>query len=152
MLSIWLLLALSGWCASATAVDAQPYPSASVRSERFKVAIVGSGVAGATTAYSLANASNVELHVFEKSDQLGGRTCEATLEDGRVVELGGSIGIAANKHLVHFIAVLGLKRVEPSMDASTIGIWDGQQFRFAMDGSLWSKLRALARCVPATPT
>ena len=126
-----VLLAL-GACFSRVApleqLDAQSDPRS--KAEPFRVAIIGSGVAGATTAISLANRSEVELHLFEKSDQLGGRTEEATLEGGKVVELGGSIGIAANKHLVHFTDVLGLKRVAPSLDASSIGIWDGQRFRF----------------------
>ena len=124
-------------------VSARPAPK---HTTPFRVAVIGSGVGGATAAYTLAASTSAEIHVFEQDEVLGGRTQEATLEDGSIVELGGSIGIAANRHLVHFTDVLGLKRVVPKMDASSIGIWDGQRFKFEMDGGVWSKLRAFARC------
>lgn len=72
---------------------------------------------------------------------------EATLKDGRLVELGGSIGIAANRYFVHFSDMLGLKRVPPATSAKTVGIWDGTKFVVVINGSLWSKLTLLARCV-----
>ena len=72
---------------------------------------------------------------------------EAVLDDGRVVELGGSIGIAANRHFVEFSDMLDLQRVPPALSSSSLGVWNGEKFVYEMDGSVWSKLSALGRCV-----
>ena len=110
-----------------------------------RVAIVGSGIGGATVAYYLAQSTYANITVFEAEGDAGGRTQEAVLSDGSRVELGGSIGITANKHLVHFTDLLGLKRIKPTLDDSSIGIWAGHKFAFQSDGGLWSQLQGFAR-------
>jgi NAD(P)-binding Rossmann-like domain len=122
------------------------------KSKGFSVAIIGGGIAGASAAYTLRQGTAANITLFEAAAELGGRTREATLSDGRVVELGGSIGIAANEHLVHFTDLLGLKRVQPILDESSVGIWDGSRFLYQSDGGLCSKLVGLARCAPSAPS
>jgi hypothetical protein len=146
-MKIWYVCFVLAWCAvqlcdavviGDLAKEAQGKPP--------KVAIIGGGVGGAVAAYMLSNSTSAHIVLFEATNHVGGRMHEATLQDGTVVELGGSIGIAANRYFVHFSDMLGLKRVPPMSSAETVGIWDGTKFVVVMNGSLWSKLALLARC------
>ena len=125
--------------------DTLPAGANVVDEPQLRVAIVGSGIGGAAAAYQLSLLTNATITVFEAEDRVGGRIQEAQLQDGTTLELGGSIGILANKHLVHFADVLGLQRVAPSPQTESIGIWDGARFVCQLDGSLSSKLRAVRR-------
>jgi predicted NAD/FAD-binding protein len=112
-----------------------------------KVAIIGAGIGGAVAAYHLSNSTDAEISVFEASGRIGGRLMEVEI-DGRKRELGGSIGIAANKYFVEMTDMLGLLRI-PQRQDSGVGFWNGTAFEFAMDGSMTSKLKALLRyCSP----
>jgi hypothetical protein len=71
-----------------------------------RIAIVGSGMAGASTAWRLSQDTllEVEITVFEADDRIGGRLEETTVrgpfEPGvteKLVELGGTMGIEANR-------------------------------------------------------
>jgi predicted NAD/FAD-binding protein len=50
-------------------------------SEKKRVAIVGSGCAGLGAAWALQNTDH-EVHIFEKSDRLGGHTNTQTFTHG----------------------------------------------------------------------
>lgn len=72
-----------------------------------KIAVIGSGMAGASVAWRLAHDSDeeVDLSIFEADDRIGGRLDEVTVrgqfEEGvteKVVELGGTMGIEANRY------------------------------------------------------
>ena len=52
------------------------------------VAVVGAGLAGLTAALDLRLAG-YEVVVLEARDRVGGRTVNADLGDGKVVEMGG---------------------------------------------------------------
>jgi predicted NAD/FAD-binding protein len=45
--------------------------------EKKRIAIVGSGISGLSTLWTLRN-TNHEIHLFEKEDKLGGHTNTAT--------------------------------------------------------------------------
>ena len=71
-----------------------------------RIAIVGSGMAGASTAWRLAHDTEmkVDITVFEADDRIGGRLDEVIVhgqfEEGvteKLVELGGTMGIEANR-------------------------------------------------------
>lgn len=51
-------------------------------SEKKRIAIVGSGCAGLGAAWALQNTDH-EVHVFEKSDRLGGHTNTQTFTHGK---------------------------------------------------------------------
>jgi predicted NAD/FAD-binding protein len=53
--------------------------------EKKRIAIVGSGISGLSTLWTLRNTGH-EVHLFEKEDRLGGHTNTATwksLKDGK---------------------------------------------------------------------
>jgi predicted NAD/FAD-binding protein len=50
--------------------------------EKKRVAIIGSGCAGLGAAWALQNTDH-EVHVFEKSDRLGGHTNTQTFTNGK---------------------------------------------------------------------
>lgn len=106
-----------------------------------RLAVIGSGMGGATAAWLIHNATGCHVTVFEASDIVGGRLKE-TVIDERVVELGGSIGIEANRYFVETTDRLRLTR--RSQPPSSVGIWDGKEFIFRSSDSLLSKF---FRCV-----
>jgi monoamine oxidase len=116
-------------------------------STKTTVAIIGGGMSGATAAYTLSQFSkDVKITVFEAGDVPGGRLQEVVLDSGKVLELGGSIGIPANKYFVQFSDLLGLTRVKPGLQDASIGAWDGKRFRIKIKASLWSRLEVMRRC------
>ncbi|KDO19877.1 hypothetical protein SPRG_14908 [Saprolegnia parasitica CBS 223.65] len=93
------------------------------------VCIVGSGIAGASTAHFLADAG-VHLSVFEKEDRIGGRM-HAFPYRGVKIEAGGTIIHVNNKYMVGFAQRLGLKLVKPGQFTggnSRMGIFTGDDF------------------------
>jgi hypothetical protein len=110
--------------------------------KRPRVAVIGSGVGGATAAYLIHNVTGISVTVLDANDVVGGRLLE-TVIDGRVSELGGSIGILANRYFVEFADLLGLQRV--TQQESSAGIWNGERFVLRSDDSLWKKFKRCAR-------
>ena len=118
----------------------------SATSRNAKVCILGAGIGGASVAFFLRNLTspasefdnsrsaaatasdspllNLDIHVFERSNRVGGRAHTICFE-GTEVEAGASIIHDKNLHLVAFAKLLGLKRV-PSPDAA-FGIWAGRE-------------------------
>lgn len=75
-----------------------------------RIAIVGSGMAGASTAWRLAQDTKIKMDitVFEADDRIGGRLDEVTVhgqfEPGvteKLIELGGTMGIDANRFVCY---------------------------------------------------
>ena len=73
-----------------------------------RIAIVGSGMAGASTAWRLAQYTDLQadITVFEADHRIGGRLDEVTVhgqfEEGvtqKLIELGGTMGIEANRYV-----------------------------------------------------
>ncbi|KAJ7533419.1 hypothetical protein O6H91_13G048000 [Diphasiastrum complanatum] len=97
-----------------------------------RVCIVGSGIAGASTAFFLRNYSDsnlpLDIHIFEQRDVVGGRMAMVDLA-GDKFEAGASILHPKNLYTVGFTDLLGLKRVTES-DSSAFGFWDGEKFVF----------------------
>eukprot|EP00892_Ulva_mutabilis_P009246 jgi/Ulvmu1/6694/UM030_0025.1 len=126
---LFLLGLLLAWAHAGTA-----HPQTDRKLKR--LAVIGSGMGGATAAWLVHNATGCEVTVYEASDVVGGRLKETTI-DGRVVELGGSIGIEANQYFVQTTDLLGLNRTpQPSTSA---GIWNGHEFVFKSSDSIFTK-------------
>ncbi len=75
---------------------------------KFKVGIIGSGIGGTTAAYFIRKAlgSNVQIHVFEKENKVGGRMSVVKV-DNDVYEAGGSVIHESNRYLTDFCEILG---------------------------------------------
>ena len=54
------------------------------------VVVLGAGLAGLSAARDLKRAGG-EVAVLEARDRVGGRVLQTTLDDGRVVQLGGEL-------------------------------------------------------------
>ncbi|KAF7507293.1 hypothetical protein GJ744_010727 [Endocarpon pusillum] len=113
-------------------------PTTYVKAQR--VAIIGAGAAGSSTAYHLqqyaANATiPLDITIFEASSRIGGRTMTVNaLDDPRYpAELGASIFVSVNRILVDAAEEFNLEALEagadrPSESKYEIGIWDGKEF------------------------
>ncbi|PWY92628.1 Prenylcysteine oxidase [Aspergillus heteromorphus CBS 117.55] len=121
-----------------------------------RVAVIGAGAAGSTTAYSLRKYADalqipVNITVFERSSYVGGRSTTVNVLDNPAnpVELGASIFVDINQHLVNASKELGLhvtsaNYLRPRETEDTIGVWDGEQFAFVMkDSSSWWNIAKL---------
>jgi len=74
-----------------------------------RIAVIGAGLAGLTTAYRLAQ-QGLDVHVYEAKDRVGGRILSAYLNDN-VVELGGQNILDGGEahHTVQLIQEMGLE-------------------------------------------
>lgn len=66
-----------------------------------KIAIIGAGLTGLTTAYYLKKAG-FDVHVFEKADRVGG-VIKTTYENGFIYESGPNTGILSNPEMVELL-------------------------------------------------
>ncbi|CAG8586743.1 638_t:CDS:2 [Paraglomus occultum] len=113
-----------------------------------KVAIIGAGVGGASTAYYLSKAfANSSVHlqttIYERSFHIGGRCRALEIPYGNrtyVVEVGASIFIDVNYHMTNASKEFGFKFRKPPADMR-VGIWDGEQFVF--EESKWYYVNVL---------
>ncbi|CAK7269629.1 hypothetical protein SEPCBS57363_003698 [Sporothrix epigloea] len=119
-----------------------------------RVAVIGAGAAGSSTAYHLrqfANADGVDVNItlFEKTNRIGGRTLttHAYGDASQPVELGASIFVPINEILWNATSNFGLP-LQPAAGnddaAGLLGIWDGDRFVYTQDdrsSGWWNLLR-----------
>jgi monoamine oxidase len=74
------------------------------------VAVLGAGLAGLSAARDLASAG-ADVVVLEARDRVGGRVEQVTLDDGRIVQLGGEVVGTAHTAYLGLVAELGLTLV-----------------------------------------
>uniref|UniRef100_A0A7S0DX81 Prenylcysteine lyase domain-containing protein n=1 Tax=Hanusia phi TaxID=3032 RepID=A0A7S0DX81_9CRYP len=99
-----------------------------------KVAVVGSGIGGASSSYFLRRlvGSEVEVHVFEAEGRVGGR-CKAlkhTVSNGKekLFEVGASIIFDKNHYSRKISRELGLNHSRSR--GRSFGLWDGRRLVF----------------------
>jgi len=87
------------------------------KNEKPKIGIIGAGIGGASLSYFLSREfPEADITVFEKGE-LGGRL--ATVEvDGRKYESGGAIIHVANRYMIDFLDICGLKKRKTPADES----------------------------------
>ncbi|RPA73237.1 Prenylcysteine oxidase [Ascobolus immersus RN42] len=144
------------------------HPNAHTRITPKKVAIIGAGSAGASTAYYLrrfaTNASiPLDITVFERSDFVGGRSTTVNAYDDadHPIELGASIFVEVNANLVSATEELGLDVVdlervprdegEEREFSANFAVYNGEEMVFTMpyiDGkkdAWWNNIKVLWR-------
>eukprot|EP01102_Stenamoeba_stenopodia_P012394 TRINITY_DN3912_c0_g1_i1.p1 TRINITY_DN3912_c0_g1~~TRINITY_DN3912_c0_g1_i1.p1 ORF type:complete len:564 (-),score=138.35 TRINITY_DN3912_c0_g1_i1:121-1812(-) len=109
--------------------------------KKSKIAIVGSGISGASASYFLKQlysdlGSELEIVVYEKDDNVGGRVGTFEL-DGHKLEKGGAILLDTGfTHFKKFVDKFNLE-IEPPFDpTATLGIWNGETFVLNQGSSL----------------
>ncbi|OJD13074.1 hypothetical protein AJ78_06431 [Emergomyces pasteurianus Ep9510] len=131
---------------SSKATPPSPVPPTTKR-----VAIIGAGSAGASTAYYLRHFTNffsipLNITVYERASYIGGRSTTINLFDdpAHPIELGASIFVEVNRNLVQASKKFGLilrdaDFRQPKESTHSLGVWDGKEFAFlqARGGVYW---------------
>uniref|UniRef100_A0A7S3K3V0 Prenylcysteine lyase domain-containing protein n=1 Tax=Aureoumbra lagunensis TaxID=44058 RepID=A0A7S3K3V0_9STRA len=115
-----------------------------IRSEakrKASVAIVGSGLGGASTAYWLQQEFKeaIDITVFERENRVGGRM-EHMMIGNNTYELGAAIYVSGNKYVSEFVELMGLESAAPSHVGNTFGLYDGNKILYK-SGKLGALLR-----------
>ncbi|WP_159517030.1 protoporphyrinogen oxidase [Sunxiuqinia indica] len=98
---------------------------------RKKVAVIGAGLTGLTTAYYLKK-KGIDVQVFEKADRVGG-VIQTVEQDGFMYENGPSTGVLGHPEAAALIEELG--------DACELEIADKDaKFRWIWKGDRWHAL------------
>ena len=118
-----------------------------------RIAIIGGGAGGSSSAFWLEQAKSrfgldIDVHVFEKEDRIGGSECLELLltnvqligdplgttviyplgdKSRKPMELGASIFVEANKIMHRATREFGLELDTHEMEEET-GVWDGEKF------------------------
>lgn len=118
-----------------------------LREKQRVVGIIGSGVAGASTAHFLRELRpDLRVVVWERDAIVGGRARTADL-GGRRVDLGATPISTLNQYLLSFTT--GMRRANGN-GSSTLGIYDGAGFRFrSREGALPLAAHLTARYGPS---
>ncbi|KAL3413568.1 Prenylcysteine lyase-domain-containing protein [Aspergillus fumigatus] len=143
----------------ASLISAEKQPLGTPHNSPKRIAIIGTGAAGSSTAYSLRKLADslqlpVDITVYERNSYIGGRsTTVNALDDPKYpVELGASIFVSVNYNLVNASKELGLAvrsadQARPRESDDTIGVWDGEQFVLVLQDtySWWNIAKLLWR-------
>lgn len=137
-------------------------PSPNVRPV-LRVAIIGAGVSGTSSAYFLSEAQkklnhlrlkgmhgcsnstlpeNIYVTVYERTNRVGGRVCSIhPLHDSDIapVDIGASIYAEINQNMVRAVQAMRLKSIpRETLPNSRLGLWDGNEFVYDnFKGSKW---------------
>jgi len=91
-----------------------------------KVAVIGSGISGLSTAWLLRKKH--EIHLFEKEERLGGHSYTLDVEKGVSVDLGFQVfNQTAYPHLTAMFNMLGIKTQESDMSLAISLAESGQK-------------------------
>ncbi|OJJ51397.1 hypothetical protein ASPZODRAFT_138495 [Penicilliopsis zonata CBS 506.65] len=145
-----LLVLYYGWILSlATLINGyEQKPLGATRAPLKRVAIIGAGAGGSSSAYNLRKYADqslldVNITVFERASYVGGRSTTVNVFDDPAypIELGASIFVSVNHNLVNASRELGLMvkgagEDRPGESEETIGIWDGKRFVYILSDSL----------------
>lgn len=171
-LSLFTILSLSTTLSSSQLLFPQQQPflppsPSSTPTNPLRIAIIGAGAAGSSSAYFLSHFHNLpglnlstSVDIFDKNNYVGGRSTviwpwrdhvegfgrsgeeeeeeEEGGEDDLPVELGASIFVDANKNMVKAAKVFGLELVDNSDGGDRgMGIWDGEKFVYQEGRGGW---------------
>jgi phytoene dehydrogenase-like protein len=95
----------------------------------YTVAVIGSGIGAASTCYFLKKkfSNNIDIQVFESSNQIGGRT--NSLKIGNfTAEMGAGIAYTGNKYVSAWSKEFGFVNVETVPES--FGLWNGNEMVF----------------------
>jgi monoamine oxidase len=119
-----------GAALAAAALLPEPARAAAARrGGRVDVVVVGAGLAGLAAAADLV-ARGHSVTVLEARDRVGGRTLNAALGKGRVVEVGGQWVGPTQDRLLARARKLGIKTFATYNEGQTLLHWDGQRTPF----------------------
>ncbi|KAI8080016.1 Prenylcysteine lyase-domain-containing protein [Halteromyces radiatus] len=117
-----------------------------------KIAIIGGGAAGSSTAFWLSNTVGqsipIDMTIYEKEGRIGGRSTVVPIKDTPSlghIELGASIFVPVNYNMMNASEKFGFPLKRLTM-ATKLGIWDGQSFLFEETGNqYWDAMKMIWR-------
>ncbi len=130
--------ALIGTAAAGAAATALPDAAQAARAKPRRIAdviVVGAGLAGLSAARRLVAAGRSVI-VLEARDRVGGRTLNATLGGGEVVEVGGQWVGPTQTRVLALAQELGVDTFKTFQDGQGVLVYRGNRTRFALDGPL----------------
>ena len=112
---------------------------------RPRIAVIGSGVGGASTAYFVRQRlPTAHITVFEKAQRTGGRTHTIDFPSASGprlrVDAGATSISTLNRYFVAFVDQFGLQKAAAVPGATQLGIWDGQRTFFRSGEQSWKLL------------
>jgi len=112
-----------------------------VDEEPITIGIIGSGISGAYTAYSLRKWLNtsypsllVNIEIIDRNNYIGGRI-NSIIIDNFHFESGASIIHHSNQYLFNLSEELNLTRIKPKSENSEIGLWNFSLLKFNYESS-----------------
>ncbi|HEX6987844.1 MAG TPA: FAD-dependent oxidoreductase, partial [Bacillota bacterium] len=128
------------------------------RQRRLRVGIIGSGIAGAVSAYHVRQhfGPEADVLVLEREPRVGGRVAETTVA-GLRVETGATLIHSSNREVVGAVERLGLRLKGGALDGRgrsaapkrRVGIWDGRRIILEPGGGAITLVRMLGRYGPS---
>lgn len=100
------------------------------------VVVLGAGLAGLSAARDLKRAGG-EVAVLEARDRVGGRVLQTTLDDGRVVQLGGELIGSAHTAYRGLVGELGLTLRDSYIAEPGETVWDIDDSVLVGDPAPW---------------
>lgn len=95
-----------------------------------RIAIIGSGICGTTTAYYLSKKfENIDIQIFEKDQTVGGRTKSFEYK-GLNLNLGAGFFIGANLNLISLLNEYKIEYNLANKDQQSRIAWDGNEIKY----------------------
>lgn len=116
-------------------------PLALSNEKEFKIAVIGSGIGGASYVHFINQAvpDNNQVTIYEKEDRIGGRVKKDFL-GGSMIEQGATLIHSSNHYLKDIMETYELEKTKPhggEGEAETLAIWDGTDFRLNTSSNSW---------------
>jgi prenylcysteine oxidase/farnesylcysteine lyase len=96
-----------------------------------RVAIIGSGIGGSSAAHYLLKNENIKVDLYEKNDRVGGRVFSKEI-NGKIIDLGASFIIQANKLIMSLINELKVDIYQRDKSIQNISIISGHEILMNM--------------------
>lgn len=98
--------------------------------QNLKIAIIGAGIGGASLAHFLPEKiENVNITLYEKEKEAGGRDDHFTLSPSKTIEMGASFFIDVNKYIKQLGNIYNCSYGEGE-EKEIMGIWDTNSFLY----------------------
>lgn len=96
--------------------------------QNFKIAIIGAGIGGASLTHFLPEKNeNINITLYEKEKEAGGRDDHFALSPSKTIEMGASFFIDVNKYIKQLGNIYNCSYGE-SEEKEIMGLWDANSF------------------------